>query len=83
MGLPVVYGVIQAHKGFINVASELGHGTTFRLYFPILNMIKKSIDHQQAEPFDIGGTETILIVEDEKLLIEMIISCLCPKGTKY
>jgi signal transduction histidine kinase len=82
MGLPVVYGVIQAHKGFINVASELGHGTTFRLYFPILNMIKKSIDHQQAEPFDIGGTETILIVEDEKLLIEMIHFLLVSKGYK-
>jgi len=82
MGLPVVYGVVQAHQGFINVESELGHGTTFRLYFPIPNIIKKSTDSRQSEPFDVGGTETILIVEDEKLLIEMMHFLLVSKGYK-
>jgi PAS domain S-box-containing protein len=69
LGLSVVYGVVQAHHGFINVESELEHGTTFRLYFPIPNINGKPIDSRQVKPFEIGGTGTILLVKDEELLI--------------
>jgi PAS domain S-box/PAS domain S-box/PAS domain S-box/PAS domain S-box len=82
LGLSVVYGIVQAHRGFINVESELGHGTTFRLYFPIPNISEKPVDSQQAESFEIGGTETILLVEDEKLLLEMVRFLLESKGYK-
>jgi signal transduction histidine kinase len=69
LGLSVVYGVVQAHHGFINVESKLGHGTTFRLYFPIPNINEKPVDSRQVKPFEIGGTETILLVEDEEFPI--------------
>ncbi len=82
LGLSVVYGIAQAHQGFINVESELGHGTTFRLYFPIPNISKTPDDSPQAEPFEIGGTETILLVEDEELLLEMMRVLLESKGYK-
>src|SRR5262249_30316420 len=36
MGLAVVYGVVASHRGFVDVESERGQGTTFRLYFPVL-----------------------------------------------
>jgi PAS domain S-box-containing protein len=82
LGLSVVYGVVQEHQGFINVESELGYGTTFRLYFPIPDKIEKPIDFRQAEPFELGGTETILLVEDEELLLEMVRVLLQSKGYK-
>ena len=82
LGLSVVYGVVQSHHGFINVESELGYGTTFRLYFPIPNINEKPVDSRQVKSFEIGGTETILLVEDEELLIEMVSFLLESKGYK-
>ena len=81
MGLSVVYGVMQAHQGFINVESQLGRGTTFRLYFPILIINEKDVVPQTpTESFAIGGTETILFVEDEDLLVETVCIFLESKG---
>jgi PAS domain S-box-containing protein len=82
LGLSVVYGVVKAHHGFVNVESELGHGTTFRLYFPCPDIIKKAVDTSQVESYNIGGTEGILLVEDEKLLLEMTRFLLESKGYK-
>ena len=68
LGLAVVFGIVESHKGFIDVESQLGTGSTFHLYFSVL----KSEDPDQAageEHMDVpGGTETILIVEDEEML---------------
>lgn len=80
LGLAVVYGVVQAHQGFINVESTLGHGTIFRLYFPIPKNGVKQIDSQPAKPFEAGGMETILLVEDEPDLLEMMKILLESKG---
>ncbi|MBN1398362.1 MAG: PAS domain S-box protein [Bacteroidetes bacterium] len=82
LGLSVVYGVVQAHHGFINVESEVGHGTAFRLYFPVPDISERPIDFQKVEPYETGGTETILLVEDEELLIEMVRVLLESKGYK-
>jgi PAS domain S-box-containing protein len=73
LGLSVVYGVIEAHKGYIDVASTVGKGTTFTLYLPLANEshpVVKTDDGQQS-PLP-GGTETILAVEDEEMLIMMV-----------
>jgi two-component system, cell cycle sensor histidine kinase and response regulator CckA len=65
LGLSVVYGIVKQHKGFINVYSERGQGTTFKVYIP-------SIDEAGVESEDLaeitikGGDETILIVEDDE-----------------
>jgi PAS domain S-box-containing protein len=81
LGLAVVYGVVQSHHGFIDVESRVGRGTTFRLYFPALLENGQSIDVPVVmESFSAGGTETILLVEDEELLVEMIRLMLESKG---
>lgn len=73
LGLSVTYGVMQTHNGFIHVESELGHGSTFRLCFPVADISQKFIDSQTtSDSFTVGGTETILVVEDEELLINMV-----------
>jgi PAS domain S-box-containing protein len=73
LGLSVVYGVVKAHQGFIDLESKVGVGTTFQLFFPVLTTGPQAVDTQQStEPFDIGGTETILFVEDEELLLDMV-----------
>jgi signal transduction histidine kinase/ActR/RegA family two-component response regulator len=81
LGLAVVYGVVQSHHGFIDVESEVGRGTTFMLYFPIPLTSEQMIDVPLAiESFSTGGTETILLVEDEVALIEMVHLFLESKG---
>jgi CheY-like chemotaxis protein len=81
LGLAVVFGVVQTHNGFIDVESELGKGTTFRLYLPAL---------QAAEPINIiseetienieGGSETLMVVEDEENLMLPLRTVLGEKG---
>lgn len=67
LGLAIVYGIIKQHNGFVTVRSEVGKGTCFQLYLPVLDM--PSIDRQvmQSTPL-IGGSETILLVEDDAAL---------------
>lgn len=65
LGLATVYGIVKQHSGWIEVLSGLGQGTTFRLYFPILQQLAKR--HQpkpEVQPIR-GGSETVLVVEDE------------------
>lgn len=80
LGLAVVYGVLQAHQGFTDVESTLGHGSTFRIYLPIPNIALKQVDTFPAKPFESGGTETILLVEDEPDLLGMMRALLESKG---
>ena len=66
LGLPVVYGLIQNHHGFVDVKSHPGLGTTFILFLPISTPGEKGIV-AESEPLPIrsSGFETILVVEDE------------------
>jgi two-component system, cell cycle sensor histidine kinase and response regulator CckA len=71
-GLSVVYGIVKAHHGFIDLESEPGHGSTFYLYFPVITLDKKNNDSLQIKMSDdAGGAETILVVEDEKSLLDL------------
>ena len=64
LGLAVVYGVVNNHGGLIDVESELGRGTKFRLYFPIV--LKTTAVVQDESSLQIlGGTETLLVIDDE------------------
>jgi PAS domain S-box-containing protein len=81
LGLAVVTGIIKSHRGIIDVESEPGSGTAFHIYFPI-----KELMRQPPEPVvqktreAAGGSETILLVEDETLLREMAKLVLVSKG---
>ena len=81
LGLSVVFGIVNSHHGFIDVDSALGKGTGFHLYFPIPPGFKATERHdsKKAEPSK-GGTETILVVEDEEILRELVKSSLEEKG---
>jgi CheY-like chemotaxis protein len=68
LGLATVFGIVQQHQGWINVYSEVGQGTTFRIYLPRLaaNVLLKSAPPALADLR--GGHETILLAEDDPAL---------------
>jgi CheY-like chemotaxis protein len=82
LGLAVVYGIIKSHHGFIEVESELGKGTTFSLFFPLPGVQAESLAEKTTRQEDAvaGGHETVLIVEDEEMLRELLSSLLAAKG---
>jgi PAS domain S-box-containing protein len=83
LGLAVVFGVVQSHKGFIDVESELGKGTTFRLYLPT-SQVAEPISEKEEETLEEipGGTETLLVAEDEEMLMMSLQMVLVEKGYK-
>ena len=64
LGLAVVYGIVQQHGGHIWCYSEPSRGTVFKIYFPVFESGEGSIE-ELAESIPLGGTETILVVDDE------------------
>jgi PAS domain S-box-containing protein len=66
LGLSTVYGIVQRHSGKILVYSEVGMGTTFKLFFPKLHVAGESQNVAPAVPAPASGTETILVVEDNE-----------------
>ncbi|HSW62609.1 MAG TPA: ATP-binding protein [Dissulfurispiraceae bacterium] len=67
LGLSMVYGVIKQNEGFVNVYSEVGRGTTFKLYFPCADASEQSPEEKEAA-HAATGTGTILLVEDDEML---------------
>ncbi len=67
LGLSTVYGAVRQNNGHITVFSEPGKGTSFKIYFPILNT-KTEQDSAPAASAARGGTETVLIAEDDDTL---------------
>jgi CheY-like chemotaxis protein len=70
LGLAMVYGIVKQNNGFINVYSEPGHGTTFKIYLP--RHAEKELETKECshEPFA-RGNETILLVEDQPEILTM------------
>ncbi|NOZ25310.1 MAG: response regulator [Nitrospirae bacterium] len=71
LGLSTVYGIIKQHNGFIHVYSEKGKGTTFKVYLPVTESTPVDISHTAETPIS-GGSETILLAEDENNVRETI-----------
>jgi PAS domain S-box-containing protein len=71
LGMAIVYGIIQQHNGCIDVSSEKGKGTTFSIYLPLIAVeMVEALGTRTAEAPP-GGTETILIAEDEVMVREL------------
>ena len=78
LGLSMVYATVQRHGGTIDVRTEIGKGTEFRLWFPTV------IDQAETEPQDesesAGGRETILVVDDEPDMLDLVEASLSALG---
>ncbi|HXG38580.1 MAG TPA: PAS domain S-box protein [Bacteroidota bacterium] len=80
LGLSVVHGIVTSHQGFIDYETVTGKGTTFKVYFPIPH---EPVELQTALPGEAtvrGGTETLLLIEDEQFLREMVQNVLTAEG---
>ncbi len=66
LGLPVVYGLMQAHQGYVDVKSEMGEGTSISLFFPVPKPSggNSPVAAHESDPA-LNGSETILVVDDE------------------
>ncbi len=80
LGLSVVYGIIAGMKGFIDMKSILGQGTTFFIYLPAAtveySVVQKEISKSEIK----GGHETILVIEDEEAARKILVQTLEAKG---
>jgi CheY-like chemotaxis protein len=68
MGLASVYGIVKSYGGYISCYSEVGQGTTFKLYLPAAE--RQAVPEEKNTEGDLprGGTETILLVDDEEII---------------
>jgi len=71
LGLSTVYGIVKQSKGSIDVSSEPGEGTTFRIYMPKYQGTTARESSQNWQPSELYGNETILLVEDDSSMLEM------------
>jgi CheY-like chemotaxis protein len=80
LGLATVYGIVRQNNGFIAVRSEPGKGTEFEIYLPQYKETPPSTGKQRCKAIQHHGHERILLVEDNKALLEMISTMLSRSG---
>ncbi len=78
LGLATAYGIVQQHKGWIEVVSQPGQGTTFKIFLPATDVAAETeTPSAKPAPFtQVGGKEKILLVEDEPGLLALVQSIL-------
>jgi signal transduction histidine kinase/CheY-like chemotaxis protein len=82
LGLATVFGIVKQNNGFINVYSESGQGTTFKVYLPrhVGEVREKSAE--KTEKIPVGRGETVLLAEDEPAILRMVKEMLKKLGYK-
>lgn len=78
LGLSNVYGIVKQSGGYVWVYSELGHGTTFKIYFPITD--HPECEPARPEPQAVTWNKRVLVVEDEALIRQNLCECLRQLG---
>ena len=82
LGLSTVYGIIKQSGGYIFAHSEPDHGTTFRIYLPRVEDAAETTDNVKAASTVLEGTETVLLVEDEESVRQLVSETLASRGYK-
>ena len=80
LGLATVFGIVKQNQGLIQVDSAPGRGTTFHLYFPRSNNSAMNHSNLSASRPPLHGTETILVVEDEQNILNLVVLTLKKRG---
>jgi PAS domain S-box-containing protein len=80
LGLATVYGVVKQSGGYVWVYSEFGHGTTFKVYLPMVQAPAEKTAPEKTVQGHEPGTETILFVEDEQSVRELVSEYLSARG---
>ena len=70
LGLAVVYGIVQEHRGDIKVSSTVGEGTTFQVFLPLPDRLPEIETEESAKPLP-TGTERILVIDDESAVVRL------------
>jgi two-component system cell cycle sensor histidine kinase/response regulator CckA len=80
LGLATVYGIIKQSEGYISVYSEPGQGTTFKIYLPATELAAPALVEPQVRPVTRQPTETILLVEDDEAVRDLVRQMLQAQG---
>ncbi|MEQ8268036.1 MAG: response regulator [Parvibaculum sp.] len=79
LGLSMVYGFVKQSGGHVKIYSEVGHGTTVKLYLPRINQSEDLVAHGSSGPIS-GGAETVLVAEDDDAVRSTVVDMLNDLG---
>jgi signal transduction histidine kinase/ActR/RegA family two-component response regulator len=80
LGLSTVYGIVKQSNGYVFAQSELGAGTTFYVYLPRVEDPAEELSPAKSQQNEAGGCETVLLVEDEESVRELVRVTLVSRG---
>jgi signal transduction histidine kinase/CheY-like chemotaxis protein len=82
MGLAVVYGIVKTHQGLIKAESDVGSGSSFRVFFPIPDQEVSAPLPEKKHPAGSPGSERIMLVDDERDILDTLKAILEKQGYK-
>jgi PAS domain S-box-containing protein len=80
LGLATVYGIVKQSGGYVWAYSELGHGTTFKIYLPRVAETAEAPEATTGSPTPVRGSETVLVVEDQEEVRKLTKRVLAARG---